>query len=197
MIIFAKSQHFTVCWFGHFSLLKLNKSSPLVADRVLNAKWMYKIYLKAGMQRQKFIKYRATFMHAFDTCWNSFGQLNVSSFLRCSAMALSILPISCERIKPTTRTRNNAQESKKRTNEKKNGSNLKGKEDTIEWRTMHIFSGFTFPSAQSLWTAIKSSPFTHFIVYWLKCCTQFLFSLLLFRFVLLVCIVCTENKKQI
>lgn len=31
MIIFVESQHFTVCGFGHFCLLKLNKSSPLVS----------------------------------------------------------------------------------------------------------------------------------------------------------------------
>lgn len=118
MIIFAKSQHFTVCWFGHFSLLKLNKISPLVADRVLNAKWMYKIYLKAGMQRQKFIKYRATFMHAFDTCWNSFGQLNVSSFF--SVLGYGSLDLADFMWKNKTNDKNQKQcPRKQKTNERK------------------------------------------------------------------------------
>lgn len=118
MIIFAKSQHFTVCWFGHFSLLKLNKSSPLVADRVLNAKWMYKIYLKAGMQRQKFIKYRATFMHAFDTCWNSFGQLNFSSFF--SVLGYGSLDLADFMWKNKTNDKNQKQcPRKQKTNERK------------------------------------------------------------------------------
>lgn len=30
--IFVKSQHFKICWFGHFWLIKRNKSSPLVSS---------------------------------------------------------------------------------------------------------------------------------------------------------------------
>lgn len=74
------------------------------------------------------------------------------------------------------------------TKTEKNGSNLKGKEDTIEWRTMHIFLGFTFPSP------IKRYRIGQNAVQCTHICANSFFTLL--SFVCSVCIVCTEQKQN-